>query len=92
MSIRWQKSSKGIFFLELNITFASDLNPILDCHNFSRLILIIMAPLNKQHHKIQHIYIYIYIHIRYMLFTYRKLARVGFEPTTSCLPFTRSNH
>ena len=24
--------------------------------------------------------------------SYRKLARVDFEPTTSCLPCTRSNH
>ena len=26
------------------------------------------------------------------LIPYRKLARVGFEPTSSCLPCTRSNH
>ena len=46
-----------------------------------------------------YIYIYLYIHI-HMVFilsegfsiSYRKLARVGLEPTTSCLPYTYSNH
>ena len=46
-----------------------------------------------------HIYVYVYIYI-YMVFilsygfliSYRKLAWVGFNPTTSCLPCTRSNH
>ena len=43
--------------------------------------------------KIHAIYIYIYIYIyTCIMIPYRNLAQVGFEPTTSCLPCTRSNH
>ena len=43
------------------------------------------------------LYIYIYMYMVFIMsqgfsIPYRKLAGVGYEPTTSCLPFTRSNH
>ena len=42
-----------------------------------------------------YIYIYIYIYVVFILrisIPYIKLARVGREPTTPCLPCIRSNH
>ena len=44
-----------------------------------------------------YLYIYIYIYMIFILsqgfwIPYRKLARVGFEPTTLYLPWRRSNH